>query len=432
MVGAFSLATGTKAQVKAAAEIFGAQAGAASNSDKSVRNTEGDAADCAKASPDSEKPPPQCGAAVRLVLGALGPSTKGKPADAKAADPKPVEADVVPASEGSCPKGLVLAEGKCTVPTPAVAFQCNPNDEKACSEQCGKGHLGSCAALGVLYTNGRWVSRDYTKAREAAKKACDGGEMKGCLVLGLLDADGLGTRKDEAAAAALFDKACAAGEASGCSHLAHATVEGRGVPADPAKAASLFQKACDGGDDHACGRAGKLFADGKGVARDPAKAAELFKRACDGSDSESCDALGQLHEVGSGVRKDPILARLLYQRGCFRASGPSCADLGRLEYGFGGGGDRDAKRYFEQACTWRDTVGCAALKVMFGDGRPVFPDVARQQQMLQSCHGGNARDCATVGLLDVASNNKPQGVLSLENACQRGDGFACAVVKKVK
>src|SRR6185436_8705494 len=126
-VGAFAMDTGTKAKARAVAELFGASLGGGSSSAKEVQNKEGDLSDCSKASPDAEKAPSQCGAPLRLVLAAV---TKAQPAAAKpaekpAAKPAESEGPKVEAAEEGCPKGLVFAEGKCTAPASAPAYQCD-------------------------------------------------------------------------------------------------------------------------------------------------------------------------------------------------------------------------------------------------------------------------------------------------------------------
>ncbi|MCC6554802.1 MAG: sel1 repeat family protein [Polyangiaceae bacterium] len=428
-LGAFAMDTGTSAKVRATAEMFGASAGAGSASDKQVKNREGDLSDCAKATPTSEAPPAQCGSPIRLVLTPIAKQAPETPADAKPAEAGPA----IDVADKACPKGLVLAEGKCTSPASAPAFQCDPDSVEECTAQCDKGHPGSCGALGALYASGRSVSRDHKKGAELLKKGCDGGDAKSCVNLGSLTADGLGVSQDAAAAATLFEKGCNDGEAFGCGLLGRAYLAGKGVSADPKRAAELLDKACDGGDDKACGAVAALYAEGKGVSQDGKRAAELYKRACDGSDGASCNELGKLYETGAAGRKDNIVAGMMYMRGCFRASGDACTNMARLEMAKPGGGNADeAKRSFQRGCTWRSEVGCAALKALYGENRVVIPNVQNTMQWRKSCDAGNTRDCATLGLVTVAGGNKQMGLSDLDRACMRGDAFACAAAKKLK
>jgi TPR repeat protein len=422
LVGAFAMDRGSQAKVRAAAEILGMGASTSSSSSESNRNQDGDPADCKNATPDSPKPPSQCGAPVRLVLQAIA-----------AAPPevdKPVEATPsIAVVESACPKGLVFADGKCTNPAGAAAYQCKAGDADDCKAQCDRGHAGSCASIGVMLATGQGAAKDEGKAVESLRKACDGGESRGCTALGSLTLEGRGTAKDASAAATLFDRACKDGDAAGCGMLARLVADGEGTSQDPARAATLFQQACHGGYVAGCSEAANAL-----VATDPAAAADLFKRACDGGHGPSCNTLGEMHEAGKSVRKDPIFASMLYQRGCIRGGGEACMNQGRMQLGGPGAGDEaGAKRSFERGCMFRSELACAALKVAYGDSRPVIPNVANAQSLRKTCQGGDARSCGLSGILTLAqSAANPMGKTELQRACTMGDRFACAIAKKVK
>ena len=71
MVGAFGMRTSGRAEAQSVAKLFsvGVEAGSQSKSD--VRVVEGDLADCGRATPDSDRAPPQCGVPLRLELSAI-------------------------------------------------------------------------------------------------------------------------------------------------------------------------------------------------------------------------------------------------------------------------------------------------------------------------------------------------------------------------
>jgi TPR repeat protein len=122
------------------------------------------------------------------------------------------------------------------------------------------------------------------------------------------------------------------------------------------------------------------------------------------------------------------MAEMLYRRACFRGSAEACVDLGRLEFERN---PTEAKMFFDQGCMKNVKLACAILNVGFGDKRPVFPDVAQKNAMMQSCNAGSMKDCATVGIMDAASN-MPMGKTNLNRACTSGDKFACEMGKRVK
>ena len=425
MVGAFVMQTGTKGQVKSAAQMFGATASGASTSEKNVQNKDGDIADCAKSTPDDKKAPGQCQAFIRLELKGIIPKAPAAAAGATAAAPpaetKPAGNDVAVA-EATCPKGLVMAEGKCTEPKSAAAYLCNPKDAYECVTQCGKGNVQSCGAAGSLYVNGGGgASRDEKKARELLTKGCDGSDTKSCTNLGVLMTQGRGGAKDAAAAAKNFEKGCADADALACNMLGTQYKTGDGVTKDEAKAAALLQKGCEGGNDAACGTYGKMLLDGVGTPKDAVKAKAFLRRACDGTQSQACVDVGGIFEAS----RDVIAAKIMYQRGCWRGNMQACFDQGRMELGFGGQKDA-AKRAFEMGCMRNDKMSCAATKVLFGGTRPVFPG-PETMELTQRCNAGNSpRDCGVAGLLNVATGN-PMGQQQIERACMQQDGLACAV-----
>ena len=423
MVGAFALETGTRAKVRAAAELFAAEIGGGSQSSRRVQNRDGDPKDCAKSLPDADAPPPQCGAPIRLALMPIAAAPSKEPAS------RPV-VDATERSEPLCPAGLVASAGKCTAASSAPAYQCAADDVAECTAQCDKGHAGSCGSLGALLMSG--PQRDEARAAGALKKGCDGKEGRACSLLGVLTAEGRGTAPDAKAAATLYRTACDLGDPLGCASLGRLHTDGRGVARDAGKALALLEQACHGGQDSACADAAKLLTSSEGD-KNVARAAALHEKACLGTVAASCAELGELHEAGAGVSKDPIRAEIFFQRGCVRGSAEACNGVGRMILAKPAGGSPDeARRYFQRACLGRSALACAALKVVYGETKPVFADMAQKQAMTRRCAGGSARDCAAVGLLDAAAMSPALGKPQLQRACTMGDRFACAVMAKLK
>lgn len=422
MVGAFVMQTGTKGEVKSAAQMFGAGVSGGSSSDKNIQNKDGDIADCAKATPDDKKAPGQCQAFIRLELKGIAPKAAAPAGGGAAAPPPPAPPPEVALAEPTCPKGLVMAEGKCTEPKTAKAFLCNPKDVNECVDQCGKGNAQSCGSAGSLYFNGGGgATRDVKKARELATKGCDGSDSKSCAALGVMMAKGLGGAKDTAGAAKNLEKGCGEGEGQACGQLGILYKSGDGVSKDEAKAIGLLQKGCEGGSDEACGIAGKMFIDGTGTAKDQAKGMDYLNRACNGSQVQACLDVGNLAEAAHNA----IAAKIAYSKGCWRGSKEACFGEGRMELGFGGQKDA-AKRAFDRSCNFfNDNLSCAAMKVLFGGSRVVMPN-AETMQLTSKCNSGSARDCGIAGLMNVATGN-PMGQQQVERACMQQDGLACAV-----
>src|SRR5262249_41647566 len=142
------------------AEMFGAGARASGSSALLKRTKDGSLDGCVKADPSNDKPPSQCAAVIRLDLvgideaGPVAPQTKEAPA------------------EQVCPRGTVLAGGKCTT-NREIAHSCAPADLQDCTAQCSLNDGASCVNLGIMYVTGNGVARDSAKAVELYRRACD-------------------------------------------------------------------------------------------------------------------------------------------------------------------------------------------------------------------------------------------------------------------
>ena len=110
---------------------------------------------------------------------------------------------------------------------------------------CDSGNMRGCFNLGVMYTNGDGVEKDFSKAAQLFKKACDGGDMLGCVKLGIMYADGDGVEKNEQKAAELYKKACDGGNMHGCRNLGVMYEKGNGAEKDQIKQMIYINKVCD-------------------------------------------------------------------------------------------------------------------------------------------------------------------------------------------
>ena len=129
--------------------------------------------------------------------------------------------------------------------------------------------------------------------------------------------------------------------------------------------------------------------------------------------------------------KQPILAEMMLRRGCMRGAMDACGGLGIALLSKQGGNTEDAKRQLERACLGRDVLACAALKVAFGDARPVVPDVKQRMALNTACMGGSARACANAALLDAASDNPVAAKPNLIRSCSMGDAWGCFIQSKI-
>ena len=96
------------------------------------------------------------------------------------------------------------------------------------------------------------VSYADKKAVEKYNKECDAGNSKSCFELGLIYANGKGVTKNSEKAFKMYKKACDGENSSGCSNLAIMYVVGEGVAVDYDKALTISKKSCEMGDENSC------------------------------------------------------------------------------------------------------------------------------------------------------------------------------------
>ncbi len=256
-VGAFAVASGSKAEIGATATLMGKGGSADSKSSTKLESQDGDMAACDSSTPDSTQPPAQCGAIVRIELEPIGAALPEKPELAVA----------------SCAPGFVISDGECV--RPDKPHQCSPDDAAACQAQCDAGNLGSCATAAALGKN-----------IDLAKKACDGNVPLGCRVQAELT-------KAPKEKLAILERACAAGDGAGCVDLGLVKLADKKLAGD---AQYAFRRACFGGGEfEGCTQLGLLYVEGKGgMTKNPKLATRFLAKACQEGSQKGCDALKKL------------------------------------------------------------------------------------------------------------------------------------------
>jgi TPR repeat protein len=216
-LGAFAMGTSARAELKTAAELFGAGIGASSTSSRLSSNRDGSLAACESATAHSAAPPEQCDALLALELSKVSASTS-------------VEVD--PAF------WTVYGDLGC-------------KDSHACEAACNDGKGRACGELGISLVWGgdeAGVEKNVPRGVDLLQKGCRLGDMRTCSALAtILYYD---DRADEALP--LAQKSCnTAQDVDGCMTVG-AILEKRG---DAAGAKKAFSIACSAGFEYACGKA---------------------------------------------------------------------------------------------------------------------------------------------------------------------------------
>lgn len=427
-IGAFAMRSGAKGRARTVAEIFGAGVSASTGSEKTVQNADGLLDACRKASPESESPPTQCGALIRLELTKLGNKVAAKPQAEPAAN--------VGSEAQACPPGFVYAQGKCTRAASVAHHACRQGDVRDCTIQCEKGNAESCNTLGVMFVVGEGVATNKAEAAQLFAKSCDSGLAAACGNVGFLKLNGDGVPKDAAGALTSFVKACGDGHATSCTAAAKQLFFARGVPKDENRAVKLWFHGCKGGDKFACSDLGfMVMGNVGGLKRDDKLASSLFKMACDGGVTVGCTNFAYTVEFGKGVPKDENLANSMYEKAC-GVDAAECIWSGITALS-GIGRPKDVQRAradFQKSCDRAqpsggsaEAVACVVLNELFAGKNSVNLQGLKDgaEAWKATCAGGAERDCALLGVAVLGVGNRDLAKQVFAQACKMGDRWAC-------
>jgi hypothetical protein len=214
-LGAFAMGTSAKAELKSAAELFGAGVGASSMASKLAKSRDGSLEACAAASTTDTTPPKHCDALLALELTKLGESMQA--------------VEVHPLLQ------LTYGTEACT-------------DLSTCENECNAGTGKKCKEAGIallLGTNG--VDKNVPRATELLKKGCSLDDARSCSVLAYLlfyAGELSGSNEARAEESVPFaKKGCEISQDIEACHVLGLYHEQRKEPAEAVKA---FDKACAG------------------------------------------------------------------------------------------------------------------------------------------------------------------------------------------
>ncbi|PFX12133.1 Uncharacterized protein YbeQ [Stylophora pistillata] len=209
-----------------------------------------------------------------------------------------------------------------------------------------QGHLDAQYSLGVLYSMGKEVHKDYGLAFQWLKRAADKGSANAQNDLGLLFQDGLGVKRDIQEALMLFEKSAKQGCSAAFQNIGKIYLEGIGVPKNLDKAIQYFQigasynrVSCIQGlgtayylkkdfamshryfkeaavleHHYAMYWLGNLYRKGQGVKQDFNEAIKWYKKAAEYNNAFAQFALGQAYLTGQGVKQDYNTALSYFKR----------------------------------------------------------------------------------------------------------------------
>lgn len=219
-MGAFAMGTSSMADLRTAAEVFGAGVSAGSKSSKLAKTRDGSVEACNAAESGADSAPKNCEAVLALELTKL-----------QAGLGAPAEVDIF--------FGMTYADDGCL-----DSFQ-------TCEQSCNDGEGKGCRQIGISLIEGQGVDKNIPRGIQLLHKACDLGDTRGCAAMaGMMNAEG---RSKEAIDYA--KKACDIGQdRDGCFELGLAHEYSQPPNMDAANKA--YAKACSAGTKFACEKIG--------------------------------------------------------------------------------------------------------------------------------------------------------------------------------
>ena len=139
------------------------------------------------------------------------------------------------------------------------------------------GHFQAQFFLGVMYSTGNGVPRNYAEAVKWFRKS----------------AENSGYGPAQAALGAMY-------------------FEGKGVPQDYVEAVKWYRKAAEDGYAPAQSALGAMYDEGKGVLQDYAEAVKWYGKAAEDGYAPAQSALGAMYDEGKGVPRDNVTAQMWY------------------------------------------------------------------------------------------------------------------------
>ncbi|MCC7275628.1 MAG: SEL1-like repeat protein [Alphaproteobacteria bacterium] len=169
-----------------------------------------------------------------------------------------------------------------TAPAPAASAAAD-----ALRQRAERGDAMAAHDLGVLYADGRSVTRDYVLAARWFRQAANGGVANAQFNLAVLLERGLGLGENAIEAARLYRAAAEQGHAGAQYNLGIVLAEGRGVTQDYADAAAWFRRAADQGFAKAAYNLGVLHERGFLGTVDDVEAYRWYARALESGDGDA-------------------------------------------------------------------------------------------------------------------------------------------------
>jgi len=261
----------------------------------------------------------------------------------------------------------------------------DPDEVRRLRKSAEQGNALAQNNLGVMYAEGKGVSKDDAEAVKWFRKSAGQGNSAGQSNLGEMYCDGRGVSKNYEEAVRLFRKSAEQWDAAGEGNLGFMYLRGRGVSQNYEDALKWLKRSAEQGNAFSQYTLGRMYAEGRGVALDDAEAWKWFRKAGDWyrqsalqGNVDSQLAYGEMYANGFGVSKDYAEAAKWFRKSAEQGNAVAQRSLGMM-YVDGAGVIQDyaeAVKWFMKAAEQGSAVAQTCLGGMYANGRGVSLDYA--------------------------------------------------------
>ena len=260
-----------------------------------------------------------------------------------------------------------------------------PDEVQRLRKSAEQGNALAQNNLGVMYAEGKGVSRNDSEAVKWFRKSAEQGNSAGESNLGEMYRDGRGVIHNDEEAVSWFQRSAEQGDAAGEANLGAMYLKGLGVSQDYGEALKWLKKSADQGNAWGQRALGRMYAEGKGVPQDDVealkwfrKAADWYRKSADEGNAGAQLALGEMYANGVGVSKDYAEAAKWFRKSAEQGNAVAQRSLGMM-YVDGAGVPQDyaeAVKWFMKAAEQGSAVAQTCLGGMYANGRGVSRDYA--------------------------------------------------------
>jgi TPR repeat protein len=250
--------------------------------------------------------------------------------------------------------------------------------------------------IGVMYSFGEGVKKDYNRAFEWYEKSANQNYPWGLYNLANMYYDGKGIEKDYKKAFELFKKSAELGNYDAQNRLANMYYDGKGIQQDYKQAIYWYEKSANQQYDWAFHNLANMYYNGKGIEKDYKKAFELFKKSAELGNYDAQNRLANMYYDGKGIQQDYKQAIYWYEKSANQQYDWAFHNLANMYYN-GKGIEKDYKKafnYYTLAANKGNKEAQYNLGIMYLKGEGINKDEIKAKEWFKkSCFNEKQKGC---------------------------------------